>query len=194
MFGYFLVFDIFAHHPKFIYLMRKSIKSISLLLLCSFFSFQSFAQIEYDIQEAINSYYSAKMCDDYQTLLGFTYPDVVEKAGGSENVLKAIELIHETQRKKGFVLQEFKSKPPIQLTKTSEETHAIVPVTTVSKVPGGKVFNEGHIIVVGTEENSRWYIIETTSLDDGNVNKVLASWDNTMLIPFKKAPIYKEDK
>jgi hypothetical protein len=48
--------------------------------------------------------------------------------------------------------------------------------------------------VVGTEENSRWYIIETTSLDDGNVNKVLASWDNTMLIPFKKAPIYKEDK
>lgn len=194
MLGYFLVFDIFAHHPKFIYLMRKSIKSISLLLLCSFFSFQSFAQIEYDIQEAINSYYSAKMCDDYQTLLGFTYPDVVEKAGGSENVLKAIELIHETQRKKGFVLQEFKSKPPIQLTKTSEETHAIVPVTTVSKVPGGKVFNEGHIIVVGTEENSRWYIIETTSLDDGNVNKVLASWDNTMLIPFKKAPIYKEDK
>lgn len=194
MLGYFLVFDIFAHHPKFIYLMRKSIKSISLLLLCSFFSFQSFAQIEYDIQEAINSYYSAKMCDDYQTLLGFTYPDVVEKAGGSDNVLKAIELIHETQRKKGFVLQEFKSKPPIQLTKTSEETHAIVPVTTVSKVPGGKVFNEGHIIVVGTEENSRWYIIETTSLDDGNVNKVLASWDNTMLIPFKKAPIYKEDK
>lgn len=194
MLGYFLVFDIFAHHPKFIYLMRKSIKSISLLLLCSFFSFQSFAQIEYDIQEAINSYYSAKMCDDYQTLLGFTYPDVVEKAGGSDNVLKAIELIHETQRKKGFVLQEFKSKPPIQLTKTSEETHAIVPVTTISKVPGGKVFNEGHIIVVGTEENSRWYIIETTSLDDGNVNKVLASWDNTMLIPFKKAPIYKEDK
>ena len=194
MLGYFLVFDIFAHHPKFIYLMRKSIKSISLLLLCSFFSFQSFSQIEYDIQEAINSYYSAKMCDDYQTLLGFTYPDVVEKAGGSENVLKAIELIHETQRKKGFVLQEFKSKPPIQLTKTSEETHAIVPVTTVSKVPGGKVFNEGHVIVVGTEENSRWYIIETTSLDDGNVNKVLASWDNTMLIPFKKAPIYKEDK
>lgn len=194
MFGLFLVLDNFACHPKFIYLMKKSIQKSSTLLLCLFFSFQTHAQIEFDIQEAAKAYYSAKMCDDYQTLLGFTYPDVVEKAGGSENVIKALELIHETQRKKGFVLQEFKSKPHIQLTETGEETHAIVPVTTVSKVPGGKVITEGYIIVVGTEKNTRWYIIETTSLDDGNVNKVLASWDNTMLIPFKKAPVFREDK
>jgi hypothetical protein len=194
MFGYFLVFDIFAHHPKFIYLMRKSIKYSSVLALCLFFSFKSIAQVEFDIQEAAKAYYSAKMCDDYQTLLNFTYPDVVEKAGGPENVIKALELIHDTQRKKGFVLQEFKSKPHIQLTETGEETHAIVPVTTVSKVPGGKVITESHIIVVGAEKNTRWYIIETTSLDDGNVNKVLSSWDNSMLLPFKKAPVFREDK
>jgi hypothetical protein len=194
MFWRFLVLDIFAYHPKFIYFMKKSFKNISLLLLSLFFSFQSFAQVEIDIQEAAKSYYSAKMCDDYQTLLTFTYPDVIEKAGGPENVIKALELIHETQRKKGFVLQEFKSKPHIQLTQTGEETHAIVPVTTISKVPGGKVITESHIIVVGVEENTRWYIIETTSLDDGNIKKVLASWDNTMLLPFKKAPIFKEDK
>ncbi|MCH6201179.1 hypothetical protein MMU07_16455 [Aquiflexum sp. LQ15W] len=174
--------------------MKKSFQNISLLLLSLFFSFQSFAQVEIDIQEAAKSYYNAKMCDDYQTLLKFTYPDVIEKAGGPENVIKALELIHETQRKKGFVLQEFKSKPHIQLTETGEETHAIVPVTTISKVPGGKVITESHIIVVGVEENTRWYIIETTSLDDGNIKKVLASWDNTMLLPFKKAPIFKEDK
>ncbi|MCL6260405.1 hypothetical protein M3O96_14985 [Aquiflexum sp. TKW24L] len=174
--------------------MRKYNKTISVLMLCFFFSFQSIAQIEFDIQEAAKEYFTAKMCEDYQTLLGFTYPGVVEKAGGPDNVIKALELIHETQRKKGFVLQEFKSKPHIQLTMTGEETHSIVPVTTVSKVPGGKVITESHIIVVGTEKNTRWYIVETTSLDDGNVNKVLTSWDNTMLLPFKKAPIFKEDK
>jgi hypothetical protein len=174
--------------------MKKSNKTITLLLLCSFFSFQSYAQVEYDIQEAINAYYSAKMCDDYQTLLGYTYPDVVEKAGGPDNVIKALELIHDTQRKKGFLLEEYRSKPPVQMKAIGEQTHAIVPVTTVSKVPGGKVFNENHIIVVGVEKNTRWFIIETTSLDERNVNKVLASWDETMLIPYKKAPIFKEDK
>ncbi len=174
--------------------MRKSIKFPFLLLLCLFFSFQGFSQIEYDIQEAINSYYSAKMCDDYQTLLGYTYPDVVEKAGGPDNVIKALELIHDTQRKKGFLLEEYRCKPHLQMKEIGEETHAIVPVTTVSKVPGGKVYNESHIIVVGAEKNTRWFIIETTSLDDRNVNKVLASWDDTMLIPYKKAPIFKEDK
>jgi hypothetical protein len=194
MFGGFLVLDIFAYHPKIIYLMKKSIKTISLLLLCSFFSFRIYAQVEFDIQEAINAYYSAKMCDDYQTLLGYTYPDVIEKAGGPDNVIKALELIHDTQRKKGFLLEEYRSKPPVQMKAIGEQTHAIVPVTTVSKVPGGKVFNENHIIVVGVEKNTRWFIIETTSLDERNVNKVLASWDDTMLIPYKKAPIFKEDK
>jgi hypothetical protein len=174
--------------------MRKLIQNTSVLLLCFFFSFRTFAQIEYDIQEAINSYYSAKMCDDYQTLLNFTYPDVVDKAGGPDNVIKALELIHDTQKKKGFLLEEYRSKPHIQLKEIGEETHAIVPVTTVSKVPGGKVFSENHIIVVGTEKNTRWYIVETTSLDERNVNKVLTSWDNSMMIPYKKAPIFKEDK
>lgn len=194
MFGGFLVLDIFAHNPKIIYLMKKSIKTISLLLLCFFFSFRIYAQVEFDIQEAINAYYNAKMCDDYQTLLGYTYPDVVKKAGGPDNVIKALELIHDTQRRKGFLLEEYRSNPPVQMKAVGEETHAIVPVTTVSKVPGGKVFNENHIIVVGVEKNTRWFIIETTSLDERNVNKVLTSWDDTMLIPYKKAPVFKEDK
>lgn len=150
--------------------------------------------IEIDIQAAAQAYFNAKLCEDYETLLGFTYPDVIEKAGGPENVKKALVLIHDTQRKKGMLLQQYTIKPPLQLTKTGEETHAIVPVTTVSKVPGGKVSSDVHIIAVGTENNNRWYIIETTSLDDGNVSKVLASWDNTMMLPYKKAPIFKEDR
>ena len=171
---------------------------INLLLLVSIlaisFRLSAQTQVELDIQGAAQAYFNAKLCDDYETLLGYTYPDVVEKAGGSENVKKALIQIQETQRKKGMLLQQYKIKPPLQMTKTGEETHAIVPVTTVSKVPGGKVTTDAHIIAVGTENNNRWFIIETTSLDDGNVSKVLASWDNTMMLPYKKAPIFREDR
>jgi hypothetical protein len=165
---------------------------VAMMAICFGLSAQN--QIELDIQAAAQAYFNAKLCDDYETLLGYTYPDVIEKAGGPENVKKALVLIQETQKKKGFVLHQYKIKPPLQQTKAGEETHAIVPITTVSKVPGGKVTTDAHIIAVGTENNSRWYIIETTSLDDGNVSKVLASWDNTMMLPFKKMPIFKEDR
>lgn len=154
----------------------------------------SLAQNEIDVQDAVAAYFNAKLCEDYETMLGYTYPDVVEKAGGIEKVRLALLQIQETQKKKGFILQEYKTKPAVQQVVTGEETHAIVPVTTVSKVPGGKVITETNVIAVGTEKNTRWYIIETTALDDGNVSKVLATWDNTMLLPFKKAPIFKEDK
>lgn len=176
--------------------MLKHKNNLLLLVILWVISFGLSAQtnIEIDIQAAAQAYFNAKLCEDYETLLGFTYPDVIEKAGGPENVKKALVLIHDTQSKKGMLLQQYKIKPPLQVTKTDEETHAILPVTTVSKVPGGKVTSDVHVIVVGTENNNRWYIIETTSLDDGNVSKVLASWDNTMMLPFKKAPIFKEDR
>lgn len=176
--------------------MLKYKNNLLLLVILWVISFGLSAQtpIEIDIQAAAQAYFNAKLCEDYETLLGFTYPDVIEKAGGPENVKKALVLIHDTHSKKGMLLQKYTIKPPLQLTKTGEETHAILPVTTVSKVPGGKVTSDVHIIAVGTENNNRWYIIETTSLDDGNVSKVLASWDNSMMLPFKKAPIFKEDR
>lgn len=176
--------------------MLKHKNNLLLLVIFMFISFGISAQtpVEIDIQAAAQAYFNAKLCEDYETLLGFTYPDVIEKAGGPENVKKALVQIHDTQSKKGMLLQRYTIKPPLQLTKTGEETHAIVPVTTVSKVPGGKVTSDVHVIAVGTENNNRWYIIETTSLDDGNVSKVLASWDNSMMLPFKKMPIFREDR
>ncbi len=166
---------------------------LAILLVLSF-GVSAQTPIEIDIQAAAQAYYNAKLCEDYETLLGFTYPDVIEKAGGHDNVKKALVLIHDNQSKKGMLLQQYTIKPPLQLTITGEETHAIVPVSTVSKVPGGKVTSDVHIIAVGTENNNRWYIIETTSLDNGNVSKVLARWDNSMMLPYKKAPIFKEDR
>ncbi|WP_373494483.1 hypothetical protein [Aquiflexum sp.] len=175
-------------------LKHKNILLLLVILVSFSFEISAQTQVEIDIQEAAQAYFNAKLCNDYETLLGYTYPDVVEKAGGPENVKKALVLIQDTQIKKGMLLQQYKIKPPLQLTKTGEETHAIVPVTTISKVPGGIVTTDAHIIAVRSEDNSRWYIIETTSLDDGNISKVLASWDNSMMLPFKKAPIFKEDK
>lgn len=167
------------------------------MAICAIFlgiSHLSLAQNEIDVQDAVAAYFNAKLCEDYETMLGYTYPDVVEKAGGIEKVRMALIQIQETQKKKGFILQEYKTKPAVQQVMTGGETHAIVPVTTVSKVPGGKVITETNVIAVGAEKNTRWYIIETTALDDGNVSKVLVTWDNTMVLPFKKAPIFKEEK
>ena len=134
------------------------------------------------------------MCDDYETLLNLTLPDLIEQAGGREKMRVALSKIHENQRSKGIILQDYKIKQEIEQAKTKLETHVLIPIVTVSKVPGGSVTSESHLIAVGLEGNSKWHIVETTSLNEYNIHKVIANWDNSIVLPFKKAPVFKEDK
>lgn len=153
-----------------------------------------YGQTEQGALDATEAYFTAKMCDDYETLLNLTLPDLIEQAGGRESMRATLSKIHNNQRSKGIILQDYKIKQEIEQAKTKLETHVLIPIVTISKVPGGTVTSESHLIAVGLEGNSKWHIVETSSLNEHNIHKVIASWDNTIVLPYKKAPVFKEDK
>ena len=152
------------------------------------------AQVDQGAIDATEAYFTAKMCDDFETLINLTLPDLIDQAGGRDRMMTALSKIHNNQRSKGILLQEFKIKEEIEQTKTKSETPVLIPTVTISKVPGGTVTTESHLIAVGTESNSKWYIVETSSLNEFNIQRVIANWDNSIMLPFKKSPVFKEDK
>ncbi|MFN3800649.1 hypothetical protein [Belliella pelovolcani] len=174
--------------------MKTYIPFIISLFSITLFSQTTKAQVDQGAIDATESYFTAKMCDDYETLINLTLPDLIEQAGGRERMRSALSKIHDNQRAKGIVLQEFKIKEEIEQAKTKSETHVLIPTLTVSKVPGGKVTAESYLIAVGTEGNSKWYVVETSSLNEYNIHKVIANWDNSIVLPYKKSPVFKEDK
>ncbi|EKB47875.1 hypothetical protein [Cecembia lonarensis] len=166
---------------------------LSVICFFSFFSISK-AQIESSIVDAAHAYARAQINADVESILNFTHPGLIEQAGGRENMKKTLQLIHQNQQNKGIKLQDFRVKESIQHTRSNGEIHALVPVVTTSKVPGGQLISETNLIAVSESGADRWYFIETTSIDERNVGKVLENWDGTLILPFKKAPVFKEDK
>lgn len=152
------------------------------------------AQVEEEIKVAAQIYAYALKHNDQDVMLDFTYPALVEKAGGRPAMKKMLHNIQQTQLDKGHVFQQLEIRQPIPHVKVNEEIHALVPVVITSKVPGGTLIAETTLIAVATDQRSNWYFIETTSLDERNVRKVVPTWDNSLMLPPKKSPVFKEDR
>ncbi|SHN26675.1 hypothetical protein SAMN04488057_11517 [Cyclobacterium lianum] len=157
-------------------------------------SIQLYAQIEEEIRTAGQIYAYAQLHGDHEILLDFTYPTLIEKAGGRDAMKNILKQIQETKEKKGQHLTSVEFGEQIEAVTVADEIHAIVPITLVTKVPGGTLTNTSNLIAVGTENRGNWYFIETTSLEERNIKKVLPNWDHSLTLPFKKPPVFKEDK
>ncbi|HSI74469.1 MAG TPA: hypothetical protein VK957_01185 [Lunatimonas sp.] len=151
------------------------------------------AQIIDEIKTAGQIYAFAQVHGDQDILLDFTYPELIDKAGGPEAMKRILGQIHQTRIKEGQIVKELEIKEPIVFSQVVGEIHALVPIVTTLKVPGGLLITPSTIIAVGTGQRENWYFIETTSIDERNVKKVLPTWDNSLTLPFKSPSVFKED-
>ena len=151
------------------------------------------AQVIEEIKTAGQIYAYAQIHGDYEILLDFTYPMFIERAGGRPAMKKILKQIQETKSKKGQKLTSLEFGDDIQFTTNATEVHAIVPIISVTRVPGGTIITESNLIAVGTESRGNWYFIETTSINEQNISKVLPNWNHSLELPYKKSPVYKEE-
>nr|MBI1230372.1 hypothetical protein [Cytophagales bacterium] len=151
------------------------------------------AQVIDEIKMAGQIYAFAQVHGDQDILLDFTYPALIEKAGGPEAMKKILRQIHQTRQEKGQYIRSLEIKDPIVFSQVNDEVHALVPIVITLKVPGGLLITPATVIAVGTGNRQNWYFIETTSIDERNVQKVLPSWDNSLTIPYKSPSVFKED-
>ena len=151
------------------------------------------AQVIDEIKTSGQIYAFAQVHGDQDILLDFTYPELIDKAGGPEAMKNMLRQIYQTRSEKGQYVQELEIKEPIVFSHVKDEIHALVPIVTTLKVPGGLLITPATIIAVGTGNRQNWYFIETTSINDRNVQKVLPNWDNSLTLPFKSPSVFKED-
>ncbi|EPR69356.1 hypothetical protein [Cyclobacterium qasimii] len=172
--------------------MVKNFLCYLFVCICQF-TLTAEAQVIEEIKTAGQIYAYAQIQGDYEILLDFTYPKLIERAGGRTAMKNILKQIQDTKINKGQKLTALEFGDDIQFTTNATEVHAVVPFITVTKVPGGTITSESTLIAVGTESRDNWYFIETTSINEENISKVLPSWDHSLELPYKKPPVYKED-
>jgi hypothetical protein len=132
-------FDNICSRHKYYSLFKCYAKNKFFLLKLMVFGFIGYANAQFSeaIREAAQMYAQANLNEDYELLLDFTYPSVIEHAGGREAYKKLLIQLNEIQKNRGMRLNEFIIKDPLDHVKAGNEFHAIVPYRTVSKVKGG---------------------------------------------------------
>ncbi|UCS91524.1 hypothetical protein KZP23_12205 [Echinicola marina] len=163
------------------------IKALTTTIIICLFVNISIAQSPSGIQQAAEKYAQANLDEDFESLAGYTYPVILKKSGGKEAIIHALEVASDLLKIRNMKVESYEIGKIEKFTHCSGETHALVPVTTKIKVPGGEIINHITLIAVSKVSSDQWYFIETSSLEPNTIHNYLPTWNYTLGLKFDES-------
>lgn len=154
----------------------------------------TFAQVDKGvIKEQAEQTANALLKADYETLIKYTYPKVVELVGGKEKMIETVKKGQAEMRQQGITFESVKIGEPSKTVVAGDEIHCLVPQTLIMKVPKGRLKTNSPLLGVSKDNGKHWYFIDTAGLSMDNVKTVLANYNPELKLPVKKEPEFIPD-
>jgi len=167
----------------------------SLTLTFILITYSSFGQVDNKkIKEQAELTAKSLLEDDYESLLKFTYPKVIELVGGRERMISIIKNGKAEMKQQGISFESVTIGEPSETVKAGDEIHCLIPQTVFMKVPKGKMKSESYLLAVSQDNGNNWFYIDTTNLTMDNVKMVLPNYNSDLKIPVKNEPQFIVDK
>jgi hypothetical protein len=181
-------------HPKTTHIRYFSSMKKRLTLLMVLFSMQAFAQVDREIiLRQAETCANALIEEDYETVVKFTYPKVIELAGGSDKLIAIIKNGKEEMRKQGIKFDEVSFGQPSEVVKAGNELHVLVPQTVVMRLANGRLKNDTHLLGISQDGGANWFFIDTANLTMETIKDVLPHYNSKLVPPRKGRPIFIAD-
>ena len=165
-----------------------------LTFLLTFLTTLTFAQVDSDvIKEQAELTAKALLNDDYETLIKFTYPKVIELVGGRDKMISLIKKGKIEMGQQGISFDKVIIGKPSKTVIAGDEIHCLVPQTVYMKVPKGKLKSETQLLAVSRDNGSNWFFIDAVSLNKDNIKRVLPNYNFDLVLPTKSEPIFVSD-
>ena len=165
-----------------------------LTFLLTFLTTLTFAQVDSDvIKKQAELTAKALLNDDYETLIKFTYPKVIELLGGRDKMISLIKKGKIEMGQQGISFDKVIIGKPSKTVIAGDEIHCLVPQTVYMKVPKGKLKSETQLLAVSRDNGSNWFFIDAVSLNKDNIKRVLPNYNFDLVLPTKSEPIFVSD-
>lgn len=165
-----------------------------LTLILTLFTFLTFGQVDSKvIKEQAELTAKALLQDDYETLIKFTYPKVVEMVGGQAKMISLIKKGKAEMGQQGISFEKVTIGSPSKTVNAGNEIHCLIPQTITMKVPNGKMKSETYLLAISKDNGNHWYFIDTVSLTLENIKNVLPNFNTDLKLPTKKQPKFIAD-
>jgi hypothetical protein len=164
---------------------------ISCVLVFAFLVVTTFAWSQEDkkrIKEQAESVAKSLLEDDYETLLKFTYPKIIELSGGPDALIELIKNGKAEMSQQGVTFDKVMIGEPSQTVKAGDEIHGIVPQTVYMKVPTGIIENESYLLAISRDDGNHWYFIDGANLTPQSISTLLPNYNPALVVPSKTQP------
>lgn len=166
----------------------------TLLTLLSFLSILVHAQNERDnLRAQADSVANAVLKGDYVTLARYTYPNLLEEAGGKDEFILMIKDAMDKMYQQGIRILSVTIGEPSAIVKAESEIHCIVPQSIVLKVPKGKMYSDSYLLAISKNNGKQWYFIDVGDWTEEEAAAAIPNYNSDLKIPALTKPVFVND-
>ena len=127
---------------------------------------------------------------DYESLIEFTHPAVVEKSGGKEQLLSMVKMTMEQLEGEGIKVTKVDILEPILVSKYAEnEYHCLVPKYMEMEIGGEQIFKQkSYLFGWSDKDQKKWVFVEANKLRDGMAEMFIPDFKTNLEIPAQVPP------
>ena len=144
-------------------------KKIAFIFICLFIGYNvSFSQsIEALEKTAIRDAQNAAKATlkmDFETVLEYTHPAIIENSGGKEILLKTIAEAFKALEAQDFVFEKAEVVRVFNIVKENGEFHCLVENSNQMKVTGTRIKSKSYLFGFYDDNKEQWYFLEAERL------------------------------
>lgn len=126
---------------------------------------------------------------DYNTILNYTYPKIIEIGGGKNKLFSLIKSSYEKMEKEGFFFEDEILGEPQKVYIAGKELHCIVPKNEIMKTPKGRIKATYYLLGISKDDGKNWFFIESHMLNSENIKTIFPNFNYDLKIPKNSKPI-----
>ena len=124
----------------------------------------------------------------------FVYPKLIELNGGQEKYIDIIKNSMNKIEEQGFTFKNISFGDPSKIVTTSTEFQTVIPQILELKNKSGLLATTSYLICISNKEGKTWHFIDTGGKTLEQLQKVIPTLSNELLLPPNKAPVFTKTK
>ncbi len=158
------------------------------------FSFASWAQdLTATIQQEAQKCAKAVLNSDYEAVVRYTHPRIVEKLGGKTAMLASLKKGMAEMKAQGAVITSASIGKPGAPQKIGSWLVSIVPQHLSMKVSAGQLESDSDLLGISEDGGKRWSFVDLGPITNEQMKQVFPELAGKLTLPKKKTPMFKSN-
>jgi ketosteroid isomerase-like protein len=173
---------------------EKPMKKIALAVLFAASSvFGATNDLRQTVWQEAQKCADALVAGDYDTMIAYTHPKIVEIMGGKEVMMDALKRGAKAMAAQGVAIEKVAMSVPDEPKTSDGVMYTLVTETLTVKSPDGKTIRESTMVALSRDAGKKWMFIDADSLNDPNMKVALPELVGKISPPASKPPAFIKD-